>query len=97
MTKSPSASPDFSVREFFQRFPTEDACQQVEAALGAVSHGVRHLDPGLVIDGIVGLTWGVPASLWAAGACWFLFIYGLWTVYVIGRADGWEWILRLTS
>ena len=26
MTKSPSASPDFSVREFFQRFPTEDAC-----------------------------------------------------------------------
>ncbi|MBR58074.1 MAG: pseudouridine synthase [Myxococcales bacterium] len=27
----------------------------------------------------------------------FLLIYGLWTVYVIGRADGWEWILRLTS
>lgn len=26
MTKSPSASPDFSVREFFQRFPDEDAC-----------------------------------------------------------------------
>jgi len=26
MSKSPSASPDFSVREFFQRFPTEDAC-----------------------------------------------------------------------
>lgn len=26
MTKSPSASPDFSVREFFQRFPTEEAC-----------------------------------------------------------------------
>lgn len=26
MTKSPSASPEFSVREFFQRFPTEDAC-----------------------------------------------------------------------
>jgi len=25
-TKSPSASPEFSVREFFQRFPTEDAC-----------------------------------------------------------------------
>lgn len=24
--KSPSASPEFSVREFFQRFPTEDAC-----------------------------------------------------------------------
>ena len=24
--KSPSASPDFSVREFFARFPTEDAC-----------------------------------------------------------------------
>ena len=26
MTKSPSASPDFSVREFFQRFNSEDAC-----------------------------------------------------------------------
>ncbi len=26
MTKSPSASPDFPVREFFQRFPDEDAC-----------------------------------------------------------------------
>jgi len=26
MSKSPSASPDFSVREFFQRFPTDDAC-----------------------------------------------------------------------
>lgn len=26
MTKSPSASPDFSVREFFQRFPNDDAC-----------------------------------------------------------------------
>jgi hypothetical protein len=24
--KSPSASPEFSVREFFQRFPNEDAC-----------------------------------------------------------------------
>ncbi len=24
--KSPSASPDFSVRKFFQRFPTEEAC-----------------------------------------------------------------------
>lgn len=26
MSKSPSASPDFSVREFFQRFPNDDAC-----------------------------------------------------------------------
>lgn len=26
MTKSPSASPDFSVREFFQRFNSEEAC-----------------------------------------------------------------------
>lgn len=26
MTKSPSASPEFSVREFFQRFNSEDAC-----------------------------------------------------------------------
>lgn len=26
MSKSPSASPDFSVREFFQRFPDEAAC-----------------------------------------------------------------------
>lgn len=26
MSKSPSASPDFSVREFFARFPNEDAC-----------------------------------------------------------------------
>lgn len=24
--KSPSASPEFSVREFFARFPTDDAC-----------------------------------------------------------------------
>ena len=26
MSKSPSASPEFSVREFFQRFPDDDAC-----------------------------------------------------------------------
>lgn len=26
MSKSPSASPEFSVREFFQRFPNDDAC-----------------------------------------------------------------------
>ena len=25
-SKSPSASPEFSVREFFARFPNEDAC-----------------------------------------------------------------------
>ncbi len=27
MSKSPSASPDFSVREFFARFPDDDACR----------------------------------------------------------------------
>jgi transposase len=26
MNKSPSASPDFSVRDFFKRFPDDDAC-----------------------------------------------------------------------
>ncbi|HXS48496.1 MAG TPA: transposase [Sphingomicrobium sp.] len=29
MTKSPSASPDFSVREFFVRFPDERACLEL--------------------------------------------------------------------
>ena len=26
MSKSPSTSPDFSVRDFFKRFPDDDAC-----------------------------------------------------------------------
>jgi transposase-like protein/predicted RNA-binding Zn-ribbon protein involved in translation (DUF1610 family) len=41
MAKSPSASPDFSVREFFARFPDERACLE---HIMAVRHGGTKLD-----------------------------------------------------
>lgn len=40
MTKSPSSSPDFSVREFFKRFPDDEACLE---HIFKVRFGERHV------------------------------------------------------
>lgn len=40
MTKSPSSTPDFSVREFFKRFPDDEACLD---HIFAVRFGERHV------------------------------------------------------
>lgn len=49
--KSPSASPAFSVREFFQRFPTEEACLD---HIMLVRHGGTRFDCGRC--GVIGAT-----------------------------------------
>jgi len=40
MTKSPSASPELSVREFFKRFPDDEACL---THIMEVRYGMRHV------------------------------------------------------
>lgn len=68
--------------------PFAFATQHVTDALAAVRRGVVQLDPDVMIDGIVAMTWGVPASLWGAGACWFLFVFGLYAVVVLALSFG---------
>jgi len=50
--------------------------------------GMEHLAPSRIIDAVVGTVYHLPASLWHAGQCWFLIIYGTFFCFVVGIGGG---------
>jgi len=50
--------------------------------------GMVHVAPGRVIDAVVGTVYHLPASLWHAGQCWFLIVYGTFFCFIVGIGGG---------
>ena len=66
----------------------ESATVHVQHALAGVQSSVLDLSPRGVADGLIALTWGTPASLWAAGGQWFVIVWGLFALLVLTLSLG---------
>ena len=61
---------------------------QVMHGLDVVRIGVTQFEATTIVDGVVKLTWDVPATLWAHGAYWFVLVFGAWAVVVLALSLG---------
>ena len=50
--------------------------------------GAAHASPTQVYDALAGMFYRLPAGLWHAGQCWFMWIYGLFFLLVIAIGGG---------
>ena len=50
--------------------------------------GAMHASPSKVYDALAGTFYGLPAGLWHAGQCWFMWIYGLFFLLIVAVGGG---------
>ena len=50
--------------------------------------GATHASPSEVYDALAGTFYRLPSGLWHAGQCWFMWIYGLFFLLVVGIGGG---------
>ena len=68
--------------------PFELTMMMFESAIGSIKVGVMQFEPSVIVDGVVSLVAGIPTALWTIGAHWFVLLFGIYALVVMGVSIG---------
>ena len=68
--------------------PFELTTLLIESAMGSIKVGVMQLDPSAIVTGTLSLVAGIPMTLWAVGAHWFIILFGFYALAVLSISFG---------